>query len=99
MVRRMDPPTRERLVRIAAYVSAKVAGLSVVLAAALLLDVGDPEPSEAAVLIVIGLSAVVAVFLGRATYRGVVDGSVVGRLSWNRQKAKEPLGVAWCMDK
>ena len=72
MVRRMDPRTRERQVRIAAYVSAIVAGLSVVLAAALLLDVWDPEPSEAAVLIVIGLSAVVAVFLGRATYRGVV---------------------------
>ena len=32
----------------------------------------DPEPSEAAVLMVIDLSAVVAVFLGRATYRGVV---------------------------
>ena len=68
----MDPRTRERQVRIAAYVSAIVAGLSVVLAAALLLEVWDPEPSEAAVLIVIGLSAVVAVFLGRATYRGVV---------------------------
>ena len=72
MVRRMDPLSRERLVRIAAYVSAIVAGLLAVLAAALLLDVWDPEPSEAAVLVVIGLSAVVAVFLGRATYRGVV---------------------------
>ena len=72
MVRRMDPLARERLVRIAAYVSAIVAGLLVVLPAALLLDVWDPEPGEAAVLVVIGLSAVVAVFLGRATYRGVV---------------------------
>ena len=72
MVERMDPLTRERLVRIAAYVSAIVAGLLVVLAATLLLDVWDPEPSEAAVLTVIGLSAVVAVFFGRATYRGVV---------------------------
>lgn len=72
MVRGMGPLARERLVRIAAYVSAIVAGLLVVLAAALLLDVRDPEPSEAAVVVVIGLSAVVAVFLGRATYRGVV---------------------------
>ena len=72
MVERMDPLTRERLVRIAAYVSAIVAGLLVVLPATLFLDVWDPEPSEAAVLVVIGLSAVVAVFVGRATYRGVV---------------------------
>jgi chromate transport protein ChrA len=72
MVRRMGPLTSGRLVRIAGYVSAIVAGLLVVLAAALLLDVWDPEPSEAAVLMVIGLSAVVAVLLGRATYRGVV---------------------------
>ena len=72
MVRRMDPLWKERLGRIAGYVSAIVAGLLVVLAAALLLDVWDPEPSEAAVLMVIGLSAVVAVFLGDAIYRGVV---------------------------
>jgi hypothetical protein len=45
----------------------------------LLLDVQDPEPSEATVLMVIGLSAVVAVILGRATYRGVIG--VLGRNS------------------
>ena len=72
MVRCMDPLRRGRLVRVAAYIAAIVVGLLVVLAAALLLDVRDPEPSEATVLIVIGLSAIVAVILGRATYRGVV---------------------------
>lgn len=55
-----------------AYITAITSGLLVVLAAALLLDDRDPEPSEATVLVVIGLSAVVAVIVGRATYRGVV---------------------------
>ena len=55
-----------------AYITAITTGLLVVLAAALLLDSRDPEPSEATVLVVIGLSAVVAVIVGSATYRGVV---------------------------
>ena len=68
----MDQLARERLAPIAAYVSAVAAGLLVVLPTALLLDAWDPEPSTAIVLMLIGLSAVVAVFVGRATYRGVV---------------------------
>ena len=68
----MESSRRGRLVRLTAYITAITTGLLVVLAAALLLDSRDPEPSEATVLIVIGLSAIVAVIVGRATYRGVV---------------------------
>ena len=49
-----------------------VAGLSVILAAALALDVREPEPSGSVVLLVLGTAAVVAIFMGRATYRGVL---------------------------
>jgi uncharacterized membrane protein len=69
----MDPLTRRRLIRFAAYVSSIATGLSVVLTPALLLELRDPEPSGSAVLVVLALAAVVAAFLGRATYRGVVE--------------------------
>ena len=69
----MDRLKTSRLDRIAAYLAAVVVGLFVVLAAALALDVRDPEPSGSIVLLVLGAAAVVAIFLGRVTYRGVSD--------------------------
>ena len=68
----MDPPKKRWLIRIVAYVAAIVVGLSVVVAAALALELQDPEPSGTVVLLVLGAAAVVAIFLGRATYRGVL---------------------------
>ena len=72
IVRRMDPPEARWPVRVTAYVAATTVGLLVVLTAALPLDVGGPEPSESVVLLVMGAAAVVAVFLGRVTYRRVL---------------------------
>ena len=69
----MDRLKTSWLYRIAACLAAAVVGLSVVLAAALALDWRDPEPSEPIVLLVLGAAAVVAIFLGRVTYRGVSD--------------------------
>jgi len=73
IVRRMGRLKTKRLVRITAYLAAVAVGLSVVLAAALALDVRDPEPSGSIVIVVLGAAAVVAIFLGRVTYRGVSD--------------------------
>ena len=67
----MDPPKKRWLIRIVAYVAAIVVGLSVVVAAALALELQDPEPSGTVVLLVLGAAAVVAIFLGRVIYRGV----------------------------
>jgi uncharacterized membrane protein YccC len=61
------------MVHITAYIAAIVVGLSVVLAAALALEVRDPEPGGSFVLVVLGAAAVVAAVLGRVTYRIVAD--------------------------
>lgn len=66
----MGRPNTRWLARITAYIAAIVIGLSVVLAAAFAPDALDPEPSA---LIVLGVAAVVAAYLGRVTYRGVSD--------------------------
>jgi hypothetical protein len=76
----MDPPKTRWLIRIAAYVAAIVVGLSVVVAAALALDLRDPEPSGTVVLLVLGAAAVVAIFLGRVIYCGLF-GLLSGSLS------------------
>ena len=73
IVQRMDRLKAKWLVRITAYGAAIVVGLSVALAVAFALDVWSPEPSGAVVLLVLAAAAVVAVYLGRATYRGVCD--------------------------
>jgi hypothetical protein len=69
----MDRIKASWLARIAAYVAAMVAGLSVVLAAALALDTRNPEPSGSVVLLVLGAATVIAILLGRVTYRGICD--------------------------
>ena len=78
MVHRMDELKTGWLVRITAYVTAIVVGLSVVLAAALVLDTRDPEPAQYVVLVVMGAAAPVSILFGRVTYRAVsnlVDGA------------------------
>jgi hypothetical protein len=71
MVHRMDELKTGWLVRITAYVTAIVVGLSVVLAAALVLDTMNPEPGQYVVLLVMGAAALVSIFFGRVTYRAV----------------------------
>lgn len=67
----METPNTRWLIRVAAYVAAIVVGLSVVLAAALAMNLRDPEPSGTVVLLMMGAAALVAIFLGRVIYRGV----------------------------
>ena len=69
MVHRMNELKTGWLVRITAYVTAIVVGLSVVLAAALVLDTRYPEPGQYVVLLVMGAAALVSIVFGRVTYR------------------------------
>jgi hypothetical protein len=71
MVQRMDQRKTRWLVRITAYVTAIVVGLSVVVGAALVLEARNPEPDQYVVLLVMGAAALVSIFLGRVTYRAV----------------------------
>jgi hypothetical protein len=71
MVHRMDELKTGWRVRIMAYVTAIVVGLSVVLAAALVLDTMNPEPGQYVVLLVMGAAALVSIVIGRVTYRAV----------------------------
>jgi hypothetical protein len=68
----MDLFQKRRLIRASAYVAAVAVGLSVVLATAVALDVREPEPSGSIVLLALGAAAVVAIVLGRVTYRAVL---------------------------
>jgi hypothetical protein len=67
----MDRHKTEWLVRITAYVTAIVVGLSLVMTAALALEARDPEPGQYAVLLVMGAAAVVSILLGRVAYQAV----------------------------
>jgi hypothetical protein len=69
----MDPIKTKWQPRATAYVAAVVVGLSVVLGAAFALDMWETEPGESVVLLVLGTASVVAAFLGRVTYRGVIS--------------------------
>jgi hypothetical protein len=71
MVQRMDRLKTRWLVRITAYVTAIVVGLSVEVVAALVLEERNPEPGQYVVLLVMGAAALVSIFLGRVTHRAV----------------------------
>ena len=67
----MDQLKTGWLVRITAYLTAIVVGVSVVVGAAFVLDARDPEPGQFVVLLVMGAAALFSIFLGRATYQAV----------------------------
>jgi hypothetical protein len=72
IVGRMNLLQRRWLIRLSARVAAAAIGLLVVLATAVALDMQEQEPTGTVVVLVLGAAAVLAIILGRVTYRAVL---------------------------